>query len=55
MTAEQAIAILRHHNAWRRGEEIPMGDPAEIGRAIDVLVDLAERLLKTAEGESTCQ
>ena len=50
MTVEQAVAVLRQHNAWRRGAENPQGDPAEIGRAIDVLVDLAERLLKTAKG-----
>ena len=54
MTVEQAVAVLREHNAWRRGAETPMGDPKELGRAIDVLVDLAERLLKTAEGDTKC-
>ena len=54
MTVEQAITILRTHNLWRRGADMPLGDAAEIGRAIDVLIDLAERLLKTAEGDTKC-
>ena len=45
MTIEQAIAVLREHNAWRRGDEAPQGDPAEIGLAIDMLCYFAEYLL----------
>ena len=55
MTVEQAISILRTHNLWRRGADMPLGDPAEIGRAIDVLVDLAERLIEAAKGEQQCR
>jgi len=49
MTAAEAIAILRQHNAWRRGAETPQGDPKELGIAIDVLCAEAERLLRVAE------
>lgn len=42
MTTAEAIAILRAHNAWRRGAETPPPDPAEIGRAIDVAIQALE-------------
>ena len=42
MTVEHAISILRTHNLWRRGADMPPGDPKEIGIAIDVLCDAAE-------------
>lgn len=41
MTPAETAEALRLFNAWRRGsEDIPMLDPFEIGRAIDVAVDL---------------
>jgi hypothetical protein len=43
MTTKQAIKILRFHNRWRRGEEIPMQEPAKIGQAIDTLCDAVEK------------
>lgn len=49
MTAAEAIQILRRHNSWRRGAEVPLGDPKELGIAIDVLCAEAERLLRVAE------
>jgi hypothetical protein len=42
MTTKQAIKILRRHNRWRRGAEIPMQDPAKIGEAIEVVCDAVE-------------
>ena len=42
MTTKQAIKILRLHNRWRRGAEIPMQEPAKIGKAIEVLCDAVE-------------
>ena len=52
MNLKKAISVLRKHNEWRRTPaHIPedarqaMGDPREIGIAIDVLCDEAERLL----------
>jgi hypothetical protein len=38
MTLKQAIEILEAHNAWRRGEDVPMIAPEQIGQAIDVVV-----------------
>jgi hypothetical protein len=43
MTTAEALAILRQHNAWRRGDEgIEQGDPVLIGDAIDFAVKLME-------------
>lgn len=42
MTIAEAIKILREHNRWRRGADIPMLDPAMIGRAIEIVCDYAE-------------
>lgn len=39
MKIEEAIAILKQHNRWRRGAEIPMTDPKILGEAIDCVVD----------------
>jgi hypothetical protein len=44
MNPKQAIKILRRHNRWRRGDEIPMQEPAMIGKAIDTLCDAAEAM-----------
>ena len=41
MTLSEAIAVLEAHNRWRRhdGDESPdaMGDPRQIGQAIDIV------------------
>lgn len=43
MTPAETADFLRRFNAWRRGsEDIPMLDPFEIGRAIDVAVELLD-------------
>lgn len=39
MELKQAIEILRKHNEWRRGAEIPMTDPKILGEAIDCVVE----------------
>lgn len=39
METKKAIEILRRHNAWRRGAELPMEDPTELGEAIDAVCD----------------
>ena len=38
MDAERAIEVLENHNKWRRGGEIPMQDPQDIGEAVDIAV-----------------
>jgi hypothetical protein len=43
MTIAEAIALLKTHNRWRRGADIPMPDARQLGIAIDVLLDEIER------------
>ena len=45
MTTTETATILRHYNAWRRGnlEDQPMPDPRAIGLAIDAAVEMIER------------
>ena len=38
MDAERAIEVLENHNKWRRGGEIPMQEPKDIGEAVDIAV-----------------
>lgn len=39
------VALLKHFNAWRRGDErLEMPNPAEIGLAIDSAIELIETL-----------
>ena len=46
MTPTETATILRHYNAWRRGnlEDQPMPDPRAIGLAIDAAVEIIERM-----------
>jgi len=45
MTVKQAIKILIRTNKWRRGAEIEMPDPKELGEAIDVAIVMMEAML----------
>jgi hypothetical protein len=38
MNITEALTILRAHNEWRRGAEMPIQEPAEIGEAIDTIL-----------------
>ena len=49
MTLKQAIKILIRTNKWRRGAEVEMPDPKELGEAIDVAIAIMEALHKTEE------
>lgn len=40
---ESVAAFLRRFNGWRRGEDLPMPDPREIGAAIDAAIMSIER------------
>ncbi len=46
MTVKQAIKVLKKHNNWRRGgrasQQDPMGNPTELGKALDVLLIVAK-------------
>lgn len=46
MNMEKAVLILKQHNKWRRGADIPMANPTELGIAIDTVVTYTERRLK---------
>jgi hypothetical protein len=48
MTLAEAIAIVRRHNAWRRGDSSEMLPPTVIGQALDALCDHAERMEREA-------
>lgn len=48
MNKEKALDILRTHNEWRRGAEIPMQDPKELGEAIDIAISVLEQEKKHA-------
>jgi hypothetical protein len=47
MTIQKAIEILKTHNEWRRGAEIPMTDTKELGIAIDVALKTLIKDVKT--------
>lgn len=58
MNALQAAKILKCHNKWRRGGKGKMTDPARLGMAIDVVVELIENtafieLAKKANGKTS--
>ena len=50
MTYKEAIEILRSHNEWRRGAEIPMTDPKALGEAIDCVVEHFRDVTKMVGG-----
>ena len=46
MTIKQALKTLKTYNKWRRGAEIKIDSPSNIGTAIDVLIEYAEEKMK---------
>ena len=46
MTVECAISILALHNEWRRGANVPMANPTELGEAIDLVLSSLGDFLK---------
>ena len=49
MKTKQVIDKLKEFNAWRRGAEIPMPNPTEIGVTIDRAVKLLEWMLNRSK------
>lgn len=43
MEVLQAVEILKQHNKWRNGADIPMVEPALLGQAIDVAIKVMEK------------
>ena len=48
MKLKESIEILKHHQAWRRGAEIEMIDPVDIGLAIDMIILEIEKQQKSS-------
>jgi hypothetical protein len=44
MDLKETIKVLTKHNKWRRGAEIPMIEPKEIGEALDIAIRLLKQL-----------
>jgi len=45
MTIKQTIRILIRTNKWRRGADIKMTDPKELGEAIDIAIAVMGAML----------
>ncbi len=41
MTLKEAIELLQKHQQWRRGADIDMQNPTQLGIAIDILIEEA--------------
>lgn len=48
---KEALLILEHHQKWRRGADIDMIEPKELGRAIDVAIEVLSLDHRPAEEE----
>lgn len=52
MTKKQALEVLEAHNKWRRGsDEIPMQEPEDIGKALEVAIKALKKQAKTKGNE----
>lgn len=47
MSPRRAAKVLKSHNKWRRGADIPMGNPKELGMAIETAIRLMEKCSQT--------
>lgn len=43
MSKEKAIEVIKIFNSWRRGAEIPMPNPKDIGIAIETIIEYYEK------------
>lgn len=43
----ELIAFLQNYNDWRRGADVPMPEPSEIGRALDRVIEILRGLNET--------
>ena len=46
MTLQEAKQILKAYNEWRRGAEIDMINPTQVGIAIDVILNFMCQILR---------
>jgi hypothetical protein len=47
MTKKEALSLLKRHNLWRRGAEIEMEEPKQLGLAIDKVIELLSKTKKS--------
>lgn len=40
---KEAVKLLQRYNRWRRGADIPMPQPKEIGKAIDTAIEYIKK------------
>jgi hypothetical protein len=52
---ERAIRLVKRHQKWRRGADIPMSDPKELGVAIDCLIEAATKYKKIRPERYVCK
>lgn len=45
-----AIELVQRHQDWRRGAEIEMENPKELGVSIDTVIEAARELLQLKDG-----
>lgn len=46
---KEVIDVLKKHNAWRRGADIPMLSPTLLGDVIDAAIEMLKEDEKTME------
>ena len=44
MDKKELVKFLRGYNHWRRGAEIPMPSPKELGIALDIAISIIEKI-----------
>ena len=44
MDKKELVKFLRDYNHWRRGAEIPMPSPKELGIALDIAISIIEKI-----------
>lgn len=55
MTIQEATALLKTHNEWRRGSEIGQANPTQLGIAIDMVVQYLASHPSEKETERSCK
>jgi len=49
ITKKQIVAVLEHHNDWRRGAEIEMINPKKLGKVIDAAISEIKKSIADEE------
>lgn len=56
MTIKKAIKILDQHNKWRRGsDKVKMCNAAELGVAIETVINFSKEKIKDNEKHTLCR